>query len=122
MYAFLNLWFHNFGRTPAFAKMVYVGAAFAESAEIIRIDPGARLMLQAELDYPRRPSHDPFAPREVRFAMEVRGAMSGSPLDVIEWRGEITLLLRDVGGWHLNPNSIRVNNYIVTRSYPSEPA
>jgi hypothetical protein len=123
----LRLTLRNFGRTPGFVRVTYSGAAFDHQTEELRIDPpraGTSHTLaptnertfEAVVDYPGT-MIDPFAPREVRYDLEVHGAMSGDITDTIIWLGELTLLQRDTTGWHRHPNPLTVKSYTVIRDH-----
>lgn len=112
----ITLFFRNFGRTPAFATVKHAGAWFDEANAVIRIEPGGERRVKARVLYADL-SDDPFAAREIRYEIEVRGAMTGDTVDTIRWAGELTLAERGSRGWHRHPNPLAFKDYSVTRDH-----
>ena len=112
----LTVSFRNFGRTPAFATVKQFGAWFDDANAVIRIEPGGGRAFQARVVYADL-SDDPFAAREIRYEVELWGAMTGETLDTIRWAGELTLLERGSRGWHRHPNPLVLKDYSVTRDH-----
>jgi hypothetical protein len=118
-HATFELTLRNFGRAPAFFEFKYCGAALSTQGLVFRVDPAASSMISATLDYPGT-LHDPFSGREVRFEIEVRGALSAAPVDTIHWHGEFTLTQWLAGVWQQHPDPLVPGSYVIERRYAED--